>query len=184
MSQTEGDVMKALIVYESMYGNTHRVSDAIADGMRRRVETTVVPVDDVTADLLDDADVIIVGGPTHVHGMSRASTRKAAVQAADKAGSLLEVEGKADGPGLREWFASLSRLAQRAAAFDTRVDAPAAFTGRASKGIAREMRRRGATVIAEPESFFVTKNDHLVAGEEARAHAWGEYLSAELGAQR
>jgi multimeric flavodoxin WrbA len=172
--------MKALVIYESMYGNTHLVANAIADGIRRRVDTTVVPVDDVTADLLDGADVVIVGGPTHVHGMSRASTRKAAVEAAGKAGSFLVVEGEADGLGLREWFASLGPLARRAAAFDTRVDLPAAFSGRASKGIARELRRHGATVIAEPESFFVTKRDQLVAGEEARAHAWGEYLSAEL----
>jgi multimeric flavodoxin WrbA len=172
--------MKALVIYESVYGNTHLIAGAIADGMRRRVDVTVVPVDDVTANLLDASDVIIVGGPTHVHGMSRASTRKAAVEAAGKAGSPLVVESAADGPGLREWFASLRPLVKRAAAFDTRVDVPAALSGRASKGIARALRRHGATLIAEPESFLVTKGDRLVAGEEARAHAWGEYLSAEL----
>jgi hypothetical protein len=168
--------MKALVIYESMYGNTHHIANAIADGMRSHGEVTVVPVDEVSPELVQAADVIVVGGPTHVHGMSRATTRKTAVEAADKAGSFRVVEGEADGLGLREWFASLSRLDKRAAAFDTRVDLPAALTGRASKGIARELRHHGATMIAEPESFFVTKSDHLVAGEQARAHAWGEQL--------
>jgi hypothetical protein len=48
-----------------------------------------------------------------------------------------------------------------AAAFDTRVDLPVALTGRASKGIARKLRRHGATLISRPESFLVTKDNHF-----------------------
>ena len=43
--------MKALVVYESMYGNTHVVADRIAEGLRTRVETDVVSVGDATADM-------------------------------------------------------------------------------------------------------------------------------------
>lgn len=54
--------------------------------------------------------------------MSRFSTRKAAVEAAHKKGSELELDADAMGPGLRELFDVLGEHATAAAAFDTRVD--------------------------------------------------------------
>ena len=70
-----------------------------------------------------------------------------------------------------------------AAAFDTRIDAPAALTGRASKGIAKRLRRCGFSLVVEPESFLVDKHNRLVDGEEERARAWGAALAATtLGA--
>ena len=97
--------MKAVVVYESMYGNTHLVADAIATGLRDRdVTVEVVAVDDAVAELLAGADLTVVGGPTHVHGMSRESTRKAAVDAAQKPGSDLTVDPDAERSGLRERF--------------------------------------------------------------------------------
>ena len=74
--------MRAVVVYESMYGNTHQVADAIGAGLRSSFEVSVVPVSEAGPAVLADADLVVVGGPTHVHGMSRAGTRKAAVQAA------------------------------------------------------------------------------------------------------
>ena len=59
----------------------------------------VVPVSQAGPAVLAGADLVVVGGPTHAHGMSRASTRKAAVQAADKPVSPLTVEPDALGPG-------------------------------------------------------------------------------------
>ncbi len=175
--------MKALVIYESMYGNTHLIADAIAGGLRSTFETTVVPVHDVGSELLDHVDLIVVGGPTHVHGMSRTSTRKAAVEAAGKPGSdlVLDIDTERQAQGLRERFDSLSRVDVSAAAFDTRADAPAAFTGRASKGIARELRQHGATVVSAPESFFVTKDNRLLPNEENRAHEWGAQLGVDAG---
>jgi hypothetical protein len=174
--------MKAFVVYESMYGNTHLVSDAIADGLRHEADAdvVVVPVDEASTEVLAGADLVVVGGPTHAHGMSRKSTREAAVAAARKPESLLEIDADAEGPGLRDWFDSLDRLTTRAAAFDTRFKAPAALTGRASKGIAKRLRRHGCSLIAEPESFLVTKQDHLVDDEEARAREWGARLAAMM----
>jgi Flavodoxin domain len=174
--------MKALVIYESMYGNTHLIASAIADGLRPHGEVTVVAVDDVDSELVESADVIVVGGPTHAHGMSRASTRKAAVEAADKEGSDLVLDRDDHTLGLREWFESSSRLDKNAAAFDTRVDLPVSLTGRASKGIARELRRRGATLISEPRSFLVTKDNRLEPHEEARARDWGAQLGVVANA--
>src|SRR5215469_3145277 len=173
--------MKAVVIYESMYGNTHLVADAIAAGLRTAFDVTVVPVSQASQELVADADLVVVGGPTHVHGMSRAKTRNAAVEAASKPVSPLELEPDAQGMGLREWFGSLGRYQAKAAAFYTRIPAPAALTGRASKGVARLLRAHDFELVAEPESFLVTKQDRLEPGETARAREWGLKLAATAG---
>ena len=170
--------MRAVVVYESMYGNTHLIADAIGAGLSTAFDVRVVPVSEATPEVIADADLVVVGGPTHVHGMSRASTRKAAVEAADKPVGGLKVEPDAMGPGLREWFGWLGRYPVRAAAFDTRVHGPATLTGRAAKGVARRLHEHGFAVIAEPESFLVTKQDRLEPQEQNRARDWGTKLAA------
>jgi hypothetical protein len=172
--------MRAVVVYESMYGNTHLVADAIGAGLRTVFDVSVVPVSEVSPAVIADADLVVVGGPTHVHGMSRANTRKAAVEAADKPASPLKVEPDALGPGLRDWFGSLGDYPVKAAAFDTRMHGPAALTGRASKGVARLLHAHGFDVVAEPESFLVTKHDRLEPHETTRAREWGTKLAAGM----
>jgi menaquinone-dependent protoporphyrinogen IX oxidase len=176
--------MKAVVIYESMYGNTHKIADAIAEGLRGHGDAVVVPLVDARPSAIHHADLVVVGGPTHAHGMSHAATRKGAVEAAEKPGSNLVLDGGVDDAqielGLREWFASLGEEFTNAAAFDTRFNYSPARTGRASKGIARKLRRHGATLIAKPESFFVTKDNRLEAGEEDRARLWGEELAGTL----
>jgi hypothetical protein len=170
--------MKAVVVYESMYGNTHHVATAIGEGLISQADVVVVPVEGATPALLEAADLLVVGGPTHVHGMSRASTRKAAVEAAEKDDAELELDPDAEGPGLRDWFDELGPLRAQGAAFDTRMHGPAALTGRASKGIAKQLRHHGASIVVDPESFIVTKDNHLEDDEEQRARAWGAALAA------
>jgi hypothetical protein len=176
--------MRAVVVYESMYGNTHLVADAIGAGLRPAFDVTVVPVAQAGPAVLAGADLVVVGGPTHVHGMSRASTRKAAVEAAGKPDSGLAVEPGAEGLGLREWFGSLGHYPARAAAFDTRMQGPAAFTGRASKGVTRLLRAHGFDVAMQPESFLVTKQNQLVTDESTRAREWGAKLAAGAARSR
>jgi hypothetical protein len=172
--------MRAVVVYESMYGNTHLVADAIGAGLSTVFDVRVVPVAQASPPVLADADLVVVGGPTHVHGMSRPSTRKAAVEAASKPVGGLTIEPDALGPGLRDWFGSLGDYPVKAAAFDTRMHAPAALTGRASKGVTRLLREHGFDVAAEPESFLVTKQDRLEPEETARAREWGTRLAAGI----
>ncbi len=172
--------MRAVVVYESMYGNTHQVAEAIGAGLGPAFDVSVVPVSEASPAVLADVGLVVVGGPTHVHGMSRAATRKAAVEAANEPASPLKVEPDALGPGLREWFDSLGHYPAKAAAFDTRLHAPAALTGRASKGVARALRAHGFDVIAEPESFLVTKQDRLDPQETTRARDWAAKLAAEV----
>jgi menaquinone-dependent protoporphyrinogen IX oxidase len=177
--------MKAVVVYESMYGNTHHVATAIGAGLgsRPEIEVEVMPVESADLNLLASADLLVVGGPTHVHSMSRASTRQAAVDAAEKPDSELELDPDAEGPGLREWFSGRDRLRMNAAAFDTRMHGPAAVTGRASKGIAKRLKHHGATLVTEPESFIVTKDNHLEPDEEERATAWGVNLARQVATE-
>jgi hypothetical protein len=172
--------MRAVVVYESMYGNTHLIAEAIGAGLKTAFDVSIVPVSQASPAVLADADLVLVGGPTHAHGMSRPATRKAAVEAAAKPVSPLAVEPGALGPGLRDWFGSLGRYPVKAAAFDTRIHGPAALTGRASKGVARLLRAHGFEVVAEPESFLVTKQDRLKPQEAARAREWAATLAAGI----
>jgi hypothetical protein len=171
--------MRAVVVYESMYGNTRAVAEAIGEGLRPVHEVAVVPVGRAGPEVVEGVQLLVVGGPTHVHGMTRPRSREAAAEAARKPGSTVVLEDGADGPGVREWLASLGHLNMLAAAFDTRMDAPAAFTGRASKGIARELQRADAHLVGRTQSFLVTKDNVLEPGEVARARRWGEELAAE-----
>ena len=83
---------------------------------------------------------------------------------------------------MRDWFGSLGRMNGMAAAFDTRLAGPAMFTGSAAKGIAKLLERHGFTLIAEAESFLVTSDNKLRAGEDDRAQNWGQALAAKVPA--
>jgi len=172
--------MRALVVYESMYGNTRSVAEAIADGLGEEATVRVVRVADTDAALGPDTDLLVIGGPTHAHGMSRPATRRAAVTDAAKAGRNLTVEPDAAGDGVRELLDRRPALGGAAAAFDTRLQGPAWFTGRGSKGIARGLRRLGCSLVARPESFLVTKQNRLVDGELERARQWGVALARTI----
>jgi hypothetical protein len=175
--------MRVLVVYESMYGNTHLIAEEVANGLRAArhdVTVTVVPVADATPALVADAELLVVGGPTHVHTLPGPKSRQAAAEAASKGDGTLTMQPGAAGSGLREWFDGLGDLPIDAAAFDTRIDAPALLTGRASKGIAKRLRRHGAETIVEPESFLVTRDNHLKPHEVEHARRWGAQLASAL----
>jgi hypothetical protein len=100
--------MRAVVIYESMYGNTHVIAEAVGAGLREHGEVVVVSVQHAS-EAIEAAlpDLLVVGGPTHAHGMTRASTRQGAIDAAAKPEAELNVDPAAPGSGLREWFESL-----------------------------------------------------------------------------
>lgn len=176
--------MRALVAYESMYGNTRQVAEAIAEGLTAVLgpdcKVTVSSLALTGPALQQELDLVVVGGPTHVHGMSRPRSREAAAQqAADK---HLTMDASAPGPGLREWLGEARLPARhcRSAAFDTRAEAPVIFTGRAAPKIQRLLRRRGLRPLLAPESFFVNRQDRLPDGELDRARDWGRRLAHVL----
>ena len=171
--------MTVVVVYESMYGNTHRITEAVSQGLiEAGAPAEVLSVEAAPELGLHPADVLVAGAPTHVHGLSRAPTWEAAVR--DAPGHDLEVDPSAQEEGVREWLGTLDADGGRAAAFDTRVKAPAVLTGRASQAIAKALRRHGYELVAEPESFLVTSDHQLLPEEEARARQWGAELAATI----
>ena len=139
--------MKALVIYESMYGNTREIAEAIAAGIGESADVHLVPTVEALDALTESPDLVVVGGPTHVHGMSRAKTREAAIADGNKPGSKVSVDPHTHGPGIRDLLESIKTLDAHAAAFDTRVAMPAWLSGRAAKGIARALGRRSARMV-------------------------------------
>jgi hypothetical protein len=176
--------MQALVVYESMYGNTRAVAEAIGRGLAASCEVTVQQSADVDAATLAGVDLLVIGGPTHTWSMSRPATRNAAAEAAADPASGLVVEPGAAGPGIREWLQSLQpptgQHAMRATAFDTRMHVPLGLNGGASRGIAKRLRRIGFASATAPQGFYVTKTNQLIADEIARAESWGRELADVL----
>lgn len=170
--------MRALVVYESMFGNTQAVAKAVADGLAAAdgmdgvglVEVGVAP-----AQVGDDVDLLVVGAPTHAFSLSRPSTRQDAVT---KSGETLI----SSGIGLREWLAGLDRGDRRlpAAAFDTKVAKPR-LPGSAARAAARRLRRLGMGLVAPPATFRVDgMTGPLLEGEVDRARRWGADLSTRV----
>jgi hypothetical protein len=172
--------MKALVVYESMYGNTREVAEHIAGGLRTAgVVADVVQVNECLEEAVRESDLVVVGGPTHVHTMAGPRSRKAAAEKAAAIHQVLERPAVED--GLREWFDALPRvIGVAAAAFDTRQDAPRAITGQASRRIRSRLFDHGFRIVAPAESFLVDKAPRLIDGEAERAEQWGHAIAAAL----
>ena len=176
--------MKIAIVYESMFGNTHEVAEAISGGLQEAqpdADVECVAVGDAAPELIRSTDLLVVGGPTHIRGMTSGLSRKMGVSGEEKAEAngepAHELEEDAEGHGVREWFDGLPKVADggRAAAFDTRLGAPMA--GGAARGIARRLRRHGYHLVSDPEGFVVEDAyGPLRAGELERAKQWGAQL--------
>jgi len=173
--------MRSLVVYESMFGNTHLVAEAIARGLRSGGQVQVASVADARYENVRRYDVVVVGGPTHAHGMSRAKTRQSAITASRREPDEPQhLEPNTGGMGLRAWLDMLGLCDGQAAAFDTRLDGHPFLTGQASKGIAGMLHNHGFHLVAEPISFLVDRNNHLLAGEEEQAERWGAGLAAKM----
>ena len=168
--------MKALVVYESMFGNTKQIAQAIADGMRPWFDVDVVEAAD--APQASDVAIVVAGGPTHALSMSRARSRADAIQR----GARRPV----DAIGLREWLGAQPQTKRAPiATFDTRVTKARRLPGSAAKAAARAARRHGYVTVAPPHTFWVQDTQGpLVDGELDRARDWGRELATAVAAAR
>ncbi len=141
--------MESLVVYDTEFGNTKKVAEAVADGLRTYGPVRLLGLDKIPPQDLGQVDLLFVGGPTHGHGMSAR---------------------------IRQFVDALetrSATSMLAATFDTRFRMPAVISGSAAKTIARRLRRAGVRVFAPPESFFVSRGvPELEESETERAAAW------------
>jgi hypothetical protein len=175
--------MRVLVIYESMYGQTGAVAERIALGLARTHPTVLLTVQRATAAEIATADALVVGAPTHHHGLSTSESRLVAREVAERGLTPLEMRADPLVPGIREWLGTLvPPQGCRAVAFDTRVDGPTILTGRAVHEIDKGLAHVGALIVAAPESFLVRTDSSLVDGEGDRAEAWGLTLGAALSA--
>ena len=167
--------MRIVIGYESMYGHTRRLAEAIAEAFR---DDNVIlgPVSGLDMKAIE-ADIVIIGVPTHAHGLPRPSTRRAAIDSAENRYDKHSVEPSAAGTGVREWLRQLpDTVTAGVAVFDTRFRPPAWLVGHPARHVSRALAHRGAKVLARPESFFIDKHENLLQGETERARGWGQAI--------
>lgn len=165
--------MRALVVYESMFGNTRAIAEAIADGVAVHMPAEAVEVGSAPEAMGEGVRLLVVGGPTHAFGLSRPSTR---VDAAKQSSGPLVSRGI----GIREWIAALPAAPEgiAAAVFDTRIDKPR-LPGSAARAAAKRLRKKGFDLLAPAETFYVGgSSGPLLAGEADRARDWGAALGA------
>ncbi|MEV4346489.1 flavodoxin domain-containing protein [Actinoplanes sp. NPDC049596] len=164
--------MKALVVYESLFGNTEAIARAVAEGLGDTFEVRLVEAREIPS--ADDVELLVAGAPTHAFGLSRPSTRQSAAHQGEVRPDTMDV-------GLREYLdvsPNLPGLA--AAAFDTRIDKPF-MPGSAAHKAHRRLRRLGCRMVRGPESFRVSGTEGpLVAGELERACRWAAEISAAV----
>lgn len=167
--------MNVVVVYETHFGQTREVAAQVAEGAREAgAAATSVAVDHVTREQVASADLLVVGGPTHVRGMSRPWSRERLH--AQELGTHGEIAA-----GVREWLAELpaESTGKHAAAFDTRLES--VLAGGAARGVAHGLREHGFSLVTDPEGFLVEDADGpLREGERERAHAWGAQLVRAL----
>ena len=174
--------MHALVVYESMYGNTRAIAEAVADGLSSRMPVEIKEVGTAPMIIDEDVSLLVVGGPTHAHGMTKPDTRRSAADKAEPDRAI--VSGSI---GLREWLSGLGAAPSHVAVatFDTRIKGPGLLWGSAAKAAETQLRKAGAKVVTPAQSFFVggplgSAYDAVADGELDRARSWGERLASEM----
>ena len=169
---------RALVVYESVFGDARAIAHAIAVGLSASLPADVVAAADGPDDVGADVALLVVGGPNHALSMPRPATREGAVT---QHGAEIADTGR----GLHEWLDAV-RIGTdgiRAAAFDTRIDHPKLVVklDHAARTEEKLLRSHGMRILAPAEHFLVTDTKGpLVAGEEERARRWGAALAQAL----
>ena len=158
--------MKALLVYDSQFGNTEKIARAIGDALNIGGETILLRAAEASPAAIAGYDLLVVGSPTQ------------RFHATEIVAGLLK---------------GLSLKDVKAAAFDTRFDMDevdsrmlrmavkvAGENAYAAPRIAAELEKAGATLVMPPEGFIVEETEGpLRAGELERAAAWaGQILTS------
>jgi hypothetical protein len=176
--------MHAVVRYESLFGSTRDIAQAVAEGVRAAWPGAVVDCACIDAPeharSLSAADLLIVGAPTHFWGLtsriSRAMEREYELRMM-RAGQGTVRRLAAETQGMREWLATLPPGRGTAAAtFDTRMDR--ALSGGAAPGIAARLHRRGYRLVVEPKAFIVAGiAGPLRTGESEQARRWADQIA-------
>lgn len=163
--------MRAAVIYDSQYGNTAQIAQAIADGLKSAatdaMEVDLRKIGDVQPEQMSGLDMLIAGSPTH---------------------------GFRPTPAIKNFLKAIPKNALRGvkvAAFDTRftedeinshglLSKMVEVFGYAAQPIAERLEKRGGERAAPPEGFYVAGTEGpLLEGELERAVEWGRALLAK-----
>ncbi|MDP2932444.1 MAG: flavodoxin family protein [Chloroflexota bacterium] len=144
--------MKALIVFDSVYGNTEKIAKAIAGAISGDVK--VLRASEVNPSELEFIDLLIVGSPTQ-GGRPTLATQ-----------DFLDKVSKPAIKGIN------------VAAFDTRFSTKlVGIFGYTAGKIADSLKRNGGNLLASPGAFFVKgKEGPLKEGELEHAASWAKEI--------
>jgi flavodoxin len=145
--------MKALIIFDSNFGNTKKLAETIAEKFGK--DTKVLPVSDFSAKELEGIKLLVVGSPVN------------AWRPTEKIKRFLEgfSEGQLEGI--------------KAASFDTKMKS--FLAGDASKKISRKLKKAGAEIIVDPQAFIVKgSKGPLFEGEIEKAEKWAALIEKTL----
>ena len=149
--------MRALIIFDSLHGNTARVAQAIGDALTG--EVSVRHVDGVSAAEVEAVDLLIVGSPTHGGWFTEA---------------------------IKGWLDQLPATAlqgTQVAAFDTRTPPTrlSRLFGFAAPRIAKSLEKKDVTLLMPPAGFIVKGiKDPLGEAELERAAGWAKDMAASI----
>jgi flavorubredoxin len=166
--------MKAVVVYESLWGNTAAVARAIADGIGPG--TPAVTTDAASIEAIADADLIVAGAPVLAFSLPTDAMRDSVAKSEATAPTPPDLAH----PSMRSWLDALPPGRGRGAAFETRIWwSPRGATG----DIEKRLEQAGYPVVAKAQKFVVKdKYGPLREGEVERARQWGMELA--LAARR
>lgn len=171
--------MRAVVVYESMFGNTRDLAVAIAEALTAHGATVdLVGADAAPVEFPGRVDLLVVGAPTHAFSLPKQQTRADAARRVGIGGLVSR------GDGVREWLERV-RLdkGQPTATFDTKVERPR-LPGSAARAAARRLRDRGATIIGTQTFRVLGTEGPLTSGETVRARAWAGGLMIDAAIHR
>lgn len=164
--------MKAVVVYESLWGNTAAIARAIAEGIGPDAQALNTAEADAAA--LADVDLIVAGAPVLGFALSSEKMREGIRANPGKAPAPPDLSH----PALRAWLDALPGGQGRSAAFDTQVRGP---FGSGAPKIAEALERAGYRALAEPVGFMVKgRYGPLREGELERARQWGAELAEAM----
>jgi hypothetical protein len=164
--------MKAVVVYESLWGNTAAIARAIAEGLGDGA--TALSTSEAAGAAIDGVDLIVAGAPLLGFSLPTEQMRDG-IARTPPAGPAPDLSS----PSMRAWMAGLRSGRAGFAAFETRIWwSP----GSAPKHIAAALTAKGYHQVALPEKFMVTgRTGPLKDGELDRARAWGASLAETAG---
>ena len=153
--------MKVLIVYDSVFGNTEQIAQAISDSLGSKENVETLRVNDVRIEKITGLDLLIVGSPTRGFRPTQAITN------------------------FLKRISTNGLNGVRVAAFDTRLLLSSIDSsvlrfivktgGYAAKSIANRLKKNGGNLTVPPEGFLVTGEEGpLKDGELERAADWAK----------